>query len=57
MMAKRPLAKNRNIRLVASEPVPKAYLAPLTSIDLFCAQAALRRVFRKLAISVCMPTI
>ena len=29
-------ARNKNIRLVVSEPAPKPYRAPLSTIDLFC---------------------
>ena len=44
-MAKKPLVRNKNIRLVASEPAPKAYLAPLTSIDLFCGAGGITQGF------------
>lgn len=44
-MAKKLLARNKNIRLVASEPAPKAYRAPLTSIDLFCGAGGITQGF------------
>ena len=44
-MAKKPLVRNKNIRLVASEPAPRAYLTPLTSIDLFCGAGGITQGF------------
>jgi DNA (cytosine-5)-methyltransferase 1 len=44
-MDTRRSAKNKNIRLVASEPAIKPYFAPLTSIDLFCGAGGITQGF------------
>ena len=44
-MEKRRAVKNRNIRLIASEPPPKPYRIPLSSIDLFCGAGGITQGF------------
>lgn len=44
-MEKRRALKNKNIRLIASEPPPKPYLAPLSTIDLFCGAGGITQGF------------
>ena len=39
--------KNKNIRLVASEPAIKSYLPPLTSVDLFCGAGGITQGFHQ----------
>jgi DNA (cytosine-5)-methyltransferase 1 len=39
--------KARRLRLVASEPTPKKYLAPLSTIDLFCGAGGLTQGFKQ----------
>lgn len=46
-MEKKLPARNRNIRLVASEPSAKPYLAPLSSVDLFCGAGGITQGFRQ----------
>ena len=46
-MEKRNPAKNRNIRLIASEPTAKSYLTPLSSVDLFCGAGGITQGFRQ----------
>ena len=46
-MEKRLYSKKRNIRLVASEPAPKPYLTPLSSVDLFCGAGGITQGFRQ----------
>ena len=44
-MEKRRAVKNRSIRLIASEPPPKPYRIPLSSIDLFCGAGGITQGF------------
>ena len=44
-MEKRRTAKNKNIRLIASEPTPKPYRIPLSTIDLFCGAGGITQGF------------
>ena len=46
-MEKRPYSKKRNIRLVASEPAPKTYRTPLSTVDLFCGAGGITQGFRQ----------
>lgn len=46
-MTKSLKVRNRNIRLVASEPAPKPYLDPLSTIDLFCGAGGITQGFRQ----------
>lgn len=46
MVAKRT-TKNKSIRLVAAEPAVKPYLAPLTTIDLFCGAGGITQGFHQ----------
>lgn len=46
-MKKQAGTRNKRIRLVASEPAPKPYLAPLTSIDLFCGAGGITQGFKQ----------
>jgi DNA (cytosine-5)-methyltransferase 1 len=46
-MVKKPTARNRSIRLVASEPAPKPYRTTLSSIDLFCGAGGITQGFRQ----------
>jgi DNA (cytosine-5)-methyltransferase 1 len=39
--------KNKNIRLVASEPAVKPYITPLSTIDLFCGAGGITQGFRQ----------
>ena len=39
--------RNKNIRLVASEPATKPYLPPLSSIDLFCGAGGITQGFQQ----------
>lgn len=39
--------KNKNIRLVASEPIVKPYIAPLSTIDLFCGAGGITQGFHQ----------
>lgn len=39
--------KNKNIRLVASEPAVKPYIAPLSTIDLFCGAGGITQGFHQ----------
>ena len=41
------LKKNKNIRLVASEPAIRPYIAPLSSIDLFCGAGGITHGFHQ----------
>ena len=44
-MEKRRAAKNKNIRLIASEPAPRPYRIRLSSIDLFCGAGGITQGF------------
>lgn len=46
-MGIRPSAKSGNIRLVASEPVVRPYVAPLSTIDLFCGAGGITQGFHQ----------
>ena len=46
-MESKPSKKNKCIRLVASEPTPKAFLTPLSTIDLFCGAGGITQGFRQ----------
>ncbi len=46
-MAATRKTNNKSIRLVASEPAAKPYLAPLTSIDLFCGAGGITQGFHQ----------
>lgn len=46
-MKTRMKSKNKHIRLVASESSAKPYLAPLTSIDLFCGAGGITQGFKQ----------
>ena len=46
-MAKALKARNKNIRLVVSEPTPKPYRVPLTTIDLFCGAGGITQGFHQ----------
>ena len=46
MEAKRT-KKNKNIRLVASEPAVRPYLAPLSTLDLFCGAGGITQGFHQ----------
>jgi len=46
-MEKRFSTKNKSIRLVASEPTPKPYRTPLSSIDLFCGAGGITQGFKQ----------
>lgn len=39
--------KNKNIRLVASEPAVKPYIAPLSTLDLFCGAGGITQGFHQ----------
>ncbi len=45
MDIKRTHKKNKSIRLVASEPVIRPYLTPLTTLDLFCGAGGITQGF------------
>ncbi len=47
IMENKPPIKRKNIRLVASEPAAKPYIAPLTSIDLFCGAGGITQGFHQ----------
>ena len=44
---RRPIGRRKNIRLIACEAEPKAYVAPLSSIDLFCGAGGITEGFRQ----------
>ena len=46
MEAKRK-KKNKNIRLVASEPAVRPYIAPLSTLDLFCGAGGITQGFHQ----------
>lgn len=46
-MESKPSKKNKSIRLVASEPTPKAFLTPLSTIDLFCGAGGITQGFHQ----------
>lgn len=46
-MENRRTKKNKNIRLVASEPAVRPYIAPLSSIDLFCGAGGITHGFHQ----------
>lgn len=46
-MENRRSKKNKNIRLVASEPAVKPYIAPLSTIDLFCGAGGITQGFHQ----------
>ena len=46
-MNKRIPAKNRSMRLIASEPTARPYLSPLSSIDLFCGAGGITQGFHQ----------
>ena len=46
-MAKKSAAKTKRIRLVASEPTPRPYLTPLSSLDLFCGAGGITQGFQQ----------
>ncbi|KAK6032416.1 DNA (cytosine-5-)-methyltransferase [Ostertagia ostertagi] len=46
-MEKRAPKRTKNIRLVASEPAPKPYHAPLYSVDLFCGAGGITQGFQQ----------
>jgi DNA (cytosine-5)-methyltransferase 1 len=46
-MKKQSSARNKGIRLVASEPPVKPYFTPLSSIDLFCGAGGITQGFRQ----------
>ena len=46
-MENMPSKKNKNIRLVVSEPTAKPYRAPLSSIDLFCGAGGITQGFQR----------
>lgn len=47
MIKKQISTRNKSIRLVASEPTPKPYMAPLTSVDLFCGAGGITQGFKQ----------
>ena len=46
-MPRQLTARNKNIRLVVSEPVPKPYRMPLSTIDLFCGAGGITQGFHQ----------
>ncbi len=46
-MKKQAPIQKRSIRLIASEPAAKPYLAPLSSIDLFCGAGGITQGFKQ----------
>ena len=46
-MESKPTKKSKSIRLVASEPAPRAFLKPLSTIDLFCGAGGITQGFHQ----------
>lgn len=46
-MENKRVKKNKNLRLVASEPAVKPYLTPLSTIDLFCGAGGITQGFHQ----------
>ena len=46
-MENKRMKKNKNLRLVASEPAIKPYLTPLSTIDLFCGAGGITQGFQQ----------